>query len=103
MKLWDKGQKTQRSVEDFTVGLDREYDLLLAEHDVVASIAHAMMLQDVGILTPEECTALVRELRVIYASIQAGEFSIDASSEDVHSQVELLLTQRVGEAGKKIH
>ncbi len=103
MKLWDKGQSTQRSVEEFSVGMDREFDLLLAEHDVVASIAHAIMLQEVGILSEPECASLVAELRRIHSTIIAGEFRIDESCEDVHSQIELMLTQRVGEAGKKIH
>lgn len=103
MKLWDKGNSTNQRIEEFTVGRDREFDLLLAKHDVLGSLAHAHMLAGVGILTQEETTALVAALRIMYSSIERGEFSIADDAEDVHSHVEFLLTQQLGETGKKIH
>ena len=90
-------------VETFTVGRDREMDLYLAEADVLGSLAHTRMLQSIGLLTKDELAIVQRELKKIHAEIAAGKFTIDEGVEDVHSQVELLLTQRVGDVGKKIH
>ncbi len=90
-------------VEVFTVGRDREMDLYLAEADVLGSLAHTRMLASIGLLTKDELVIVQRELKTIHAEIAAGAFTIDEGVEDVHSQVELLLTQRVGDVGKKIH
>ena len=103
MKLWQKKISVQASVETFTVGKDQEMDLLLAPFDVLGSLAHTTMLESIGLLEKEDLVLLQKELKKIYAEVQAGDFSIEQGVEDVHSQVELLLTQRVGEAGKKIH
>ena len=103
MKLWQKDVNVQQEVEKFTVGKDRELDGLLAEFDVLGSLAHTTMLQGIGLLEAGELEVIRRELRKIYAEIKAGDFAIEEGVEDVHSQVELLLTRRIGEAGKKIH
>src|SRR3954462_1827122 len=103
MKLWQKNTTSLKEVEQFTVGKDREFDLLLAPFDVLGNIAHAKMLATIGLLTNEECEQLVKELRVIYQEIQHGTFSIQPDVEDVHSQIEFLLTQKLGDIGKKIH
>ncbi len=107
MKLWQKNTTSLKEVEQFTVGNDREFDLLLAPFDVLGNIAHAKMLATVGLLTEEECETLVKELREIYKttqhSIENSQFTIDNSIEDVHSQIEFLLTQKLGDVGKKIH
>jgi argininosuccinate lyase len=104
MKLWSKqNTATHELVEQFTVGRDREFDLLLAEYDVIGSLAHTQMLEKVGLLTAHELAEIHRELHQILGEIRAGNFQIEADVEDVHSQVELLLTRRIGEAGKKIH
>lgn len=104
MKLWSKDNTdTSRLVEKFTVGRDKEFDLLLAPFDVLGSIAHAKMLASVGLLTNEEAEQLIAELRNIYQLIGKGQFTIEEGIEDVHSQVELLLTQKLGDTGKKIH
>lgn len=104
MKLWQKdAQLTADWIETFTVGRDREFDLLLAEHDVLGSIAHATMLQSIGLLTQDELTNIHAGLNAILGEIKAGTFTIDDEAEDIHSQIELLLTQRIGEDGKKIH
>lgn len=103
MKLWNKGKETERSVEKFTVGKDRELDLHLAEFDVLGSLAHTQMLESIGLLSKEELSSIQKELKNIYQEIKEGKFSIQDQVEDVHSQVELVLTQRIGEAGKKIH
>lgn len=103
MKLWDKGLHTAASVETFTVGRDREYDMYLAWFDVVASMAHSTMLSEVGLLSKEDCQSVLAGLRVILGDIENGSFAIAESSEDVHSQVEELLTERIGEAAKRIH
>ncbi|MDR0538295.1 MAG: argininosuccinate lyase [Tannerellaceae bacterium] len=102
-KLWDKNIETDGAVEVFTVGRDREMDLFLAEYDVLGSIAHAIMLCSVGLLTEEERDSLTAELRDIYHLIGEGRFIIEEGVEDVHSQVELLLTRTLGDTGKKIH
>jgi argininosuccinate lyase len=103
MKLWDKGQSTRSSVEQFTVGRDREFDARLARYDVLGSIAHAIMLGECGLVTSSESEALVRELRAIATEISNGSFSIAETAEDVHSYVEELLTKRCGDVGKKVH
>ena len=103
MKLWQKNTTTKEEVEKFTVGRDRELDLLLAEFDVLGSLAHTRMLASVGLLELSDLEVLQKELKAIYHEIKAGNFSIEPGIEDVHSQVELLLTQRLGDAGKKIH
>jgi len=103
MKLWDKGQNTDKLIENFTVGRDREFDILLAPFDVLGSMAHATMLKEVGLLQASELEQLLGELKNIYQRIEKGEFTISNEVEDVHSQVEFLLTQKLGEAGKKIH
>lgn len=103
MKLWQKDVNVQQEVEKFTVGKDRELDLLLAEFDVLGSLAHTIMLESIGLLTAEELAQIRQELRQIYTEVKAGDFRIEEGVEDVHSQVELLLTHRIGEAGKKIH
>ncbi|MCQ2287648.1 MAG: argininosuccinate lyase [Muribaculaceae bacterium] len=103
MKLWDKGYSIDRWIESFTVGRDRELDLKLAKHDVQGSIAHIAMLESIGLLTAEEHKTLDAELRNIAAEIEDGKFTIEEGIEDVHSQVEQMLTQRLGDMGKKIH
>lgn len=103
MKLWQKNTQTENSVDKFTVGRDRELDLQLAKADVLGSLAHTQMLESIGLLKAEELILIQQELRQIYRDIEAGNFSIADNVEDIHSQIELLLTQRIGEAGKKIH
>lgn len=103
MKLWQKNTQVSSAVETFTVGNDREMDLLLAPFDVLGSIAHVMMLAEVGLLTKTESDSLVQELRSIYNQIHHSQFTIHESVEDIHSQVEFLLTQNLGDIGKKIH
>ena len=103
MKLWQKNTTVDQSVDAFTVGQDREMDMNLASFDVLGSLAHTQMLQQIGLLTREELTLIQGELKNIYREIVQGEFQIEAEVEDIHSQVELLLTRRIGEAGKKIH
>ncbi|MBR5850480.1 MAG: argininosuccinate lyase [Alistipes sp.] len=102
-KLWDKGFDTSALVEDYTVGNDQELDLRLARYDVEGSLAHIRMLESIGLLTAEELPVLVEGLEQIAREIEAGEFEIEPTSEDIHSQVELLLTRRLGDVGKKIH
>jgi argininosuccinate lyase len=103
MKLWDKGTQVLKTIEDFTVGKDRELDLQLAEFDALGSIAHAKMIQSIGLLDEDEKKALVAELIKIYYEIKKGNFNIEDGVEDVHSQIELMLTQELGDTGKKIH
>lgn len=102
-KLWDKGKPVDTEIEAFTVGRDREMDLFLAKSDVMGSMAHITMLESVGLLEKAELDILLKELRAIYAIIENGDFVIEDGIEDVHSQVELMLTRKVGDAGKKIH
>jgi argininosuccinate lyase len=103
-KLWSKaGTNTSALIETFTVGRDKEFDVLLAEYDVLGSLAHTEMLASVGLLSKEDLDLIHKELNNILAEIRAGGFTIDKDIEDVHSQVEWLLTSRIGEAGKKIH
>ncbi|MCF0181397.1 MAG: argininosuccinate lyase [Muribaculaceae bacterium] len=103
MKLWDKGYSIDEWIESFTVGNDRELDLKLAIHDVRGSIAHIAMLESIGLLTFQEHNVLKEELLNIEKEIEEGKFVIEPGVEDVHSQVETLLTQRLGDVGKKIH
>jgi argininosuccinate lyase len=102
-KLWDKGFEIQDKIERFTVGRDREMDLYLAEADVLGSMAHITMLESIGLLQADELRQLLAELRNIHAQIKKGEFVIEEGIEDVHSQVELMLTRKLGDIGKKIH
>ncbi|KQN33971.1 argininosuccinate lyase [Pedobacter sp. Leaf41] len=103
MKIWQKNIDVNKFVETFTVGKDRELDLQMAKFDVLGSLAHTQMLETINLLTAEELKTVQQELKNIYADIEAGNFTIEDTVEDVHSQVEWLLTQRIGEAGKKIH
>lgn len=102
-KLWDKNSNINPEIERFTVGRDRELDLLLARYDILGSIAHSTMLESIGMLTRDEMDMLHKELRNIYAVAERGEFIIEEGVEDVHSQVELMLTRKLGDTGKKIH
>ena len=102
-KLWEKTGEVNKEIERFTVGRDREMDLYLASADVLGSMAHIVMLESIGLLTASELEVLLRELRKIYDRAQAGTFRIDDDVEDVHSQVEFMLTQALGDVGKKIH
>lgn len=104
MKLWQKENTvTSEKIERFTVGRDREMDLHLAEFDVLGNLAHAIMLETIGLLTADDLSALKTELYAIYEQIQQGDFTIEDGVEDVHSQVELMLTRKLGDIGKKIH
>ena len=102
-KLWDKGFEPDRAIEAYTVGRDRELDLRLARYDVEGSLAHIAMLEKIGLLTRDELTTLTAGLQAIADEIAAGRFEIEPDTEDIHSQVELLLTRRLGDVGKKIH
>ena len=103
MKLWDKGYEPDKMIENFTVGNDRELDLQLARYDVLGSMAHIRMLASIGLLADDELPLLLDGLQAILDDIDAGRFTIDEGIEDIHSEVELLLTQRLGDIGKKIH
>jgi argininosuccinate lyase len=103
MKLWDKGTTVNELIENFTVGKDREMDLYLAKFDVLGSLAHAKMLQSINLLSVSELAQLQAELVAIFKVIENGEFLIEEGVEDVHSQVELMLTRKLGDVGKKIH
>ncbi|MDP4680592.1 MAG: argininosuccinate lyase [Cyclobacteriaceae bacterium] len=103
MKLWDKGYTVENLIEEFTVGNDRELDMHLAKYDVIASKAHASMLESIGILDKGELKGLLSELDKMLTDIDAGTFEIAESFEDVHSKIEYDLTQKLGDAGKKIH
>ncbi len=102
-KLWEKNVKVDAGIDLFTVGRDREMDLYLARYDILGSIAHITMLESIGLLTREELDKLTQELRNIYAIAEKGDFLIEDGVEDVHSQVELMLTRSLGDIGKKIH
>ncbi len=102
-KLWEKSYSTEKRIEEFTVGNDAQLDMELATFDVQGSLAHIEMLESIGLLEKNELTILQQELKNIHAEILSGEFAIEAGVEDVHSQVEMLLTARLGEVGKKIH
>ena len=103
MKLWEKSVQVDKDIEKYTIGRDREMDLYLAPFDVMGSMAHITMLESIGLLTADELKVLLAEMKKIYADAEAGKFVIEEGIEDVHSQVELLLTRRLGDIGKKIH
>ena len=103
MKLWEKNYEVNAEIDRFTVGRDREMDLYLAPYDVLGSMAHITMLESIGLIGKDELPVLLKELRNIYALCQKGEFVIEDGIEDVHSQVELMLTRKLGDMGKKIH
>ncbi|MDR0384570.1 MAG: argininosuccinate lyase [Prevotellaceae bacterium] len=103
VKLWNKGFDPDKSVELFTVGRDRELDLKLAKYDVLGSMAHIRMLQSIGLLEKQELDSLLKEMETILSEIEKGNFEIEEGVEDIHSQIELMLTRKLGEAGKKIH
>ena len=103
MKLWDKGFSTDKKIDHFTVGNDRELDLHLAKYDVIASKAHAKMLGKIGLITEKETKELVDELDNIAAKIENGTFVIEKNFEDMHSKIEFQLTLALGDTGKKIH
>ena len=102
-KLWEKNVQVNEEIERFTVGRDREMDLYLAKHDVLGSMAHITMLESIGLLTADELKVLLAELKNIHTITERGEFVIEEGVEDVHSQVELMLTRKLGDVGKKIH
>lgn len=101
--LWQKNSLPLQAVEAFTVGNDKQFDAQLARYDVLGSLAHVQMLHSVGLLDESDANAVTTELKAIYRSIEAGDFTISETAEDIHSHIELLLTQKLGEAGKKIH
>jgi argininosuccinate lyase len=103
MKLWQKDKEVNKDIERFTVGKDREMDLFLAPFDVLGSMAHITMLESIGLIEKSELPILLNALRDIYKDIEAGNFQIEEGVEDVHSQVELILTRKLGDIGKKIH
>ncbi|SIQ93125.1 argininosuccinate lyase [Pontibacter lucknowensis] len=103
MKLWQKNTDVKKEIEQFTVGRDPEFDMQLAAFDVLGSLAHTRMLEQVGLLEKEDLELLQQEMKAIYHRIVAGDFEIEPGVEDIHSQVELELTRKLGEAGKKIH
>jgi len=103
MKLWEKNFEVNKEIERFTVGRDREMDLYLAKYDVLGSMAHITMLESIGLLEKDELSQLLAELKNIYQLAERGEFVIEEGVEDVHSQVEMLLTRKLGDMGKKIH
>ena len=103
-KLWDKGLPLDEKIEAFTIGRDNEWDLRLAPYDVQGSIVHVKMLAKVGLLSEQECDTLVFELtRILDEDIKTGQFQISKGVEDIHSQIELMLTEKLGDLGKKIH
>ena len=102
-KLWTKNVSMTQEIEKFTIGKDREMDLYLAKYDVLGSMAHITMLESIGLLKADELKALLAELKGIYAQAEKGEFVIEDGVEDVHSQVEMILTRKLGDIGKKIH
>ena len=103
MKLWDKGQKTNKDMIEFTAGRDRELDLRIADADVIGSMAHVLMLHDVDLISEEDKKSILRTLLTVHESIAAGKFFIEEGVEDVHSQIENLLSREVGDAGKRVH
>jgi argininosuccinate lyase len=103
MKLWEKSVQVDKDIERYTIGRDREMDLYLAPYDVLGSMAHITMLESIGLLTRDELDILLREMKQIYSDALRGRFVIEEGIEDVHSQVELILTRRLGDIGKKIH
>ena len=103
MRLWDKGQALDKAVENFTIGNDTTWDMELAPFDIIGSIAHTKMLTAVKLLTKQEETLLVKELINLYKEVENKSFLFEEGVEDVHSQIEKILTDRLGEMGKKIH
>lgn len=103
MKLWDKGFSVDEKIEKFTVGKDRELDIYLAPFDILGTMAHITMLAEAGLLPKEDLKPLLKELRVLYDKAEKGEFTIEEGVEDIHSQVEFLLTEKLGDKGKKVH
>ena len=103
MKLWDKGFNVDEKIDTFTVGLDRELDLFLAPYDIMGTMAHITMLESVGLLSSEDLSKLLPELKALYKEARDGKFVIEDDIEDVHSQVELMLTRTLGDIGKKVH
>ena len=103
MKLWEKSVQVDKNIERYTIGRDRDMDLYLAPYDVLGSMAHITMLESIGLLTRDELDILLREMKLIYRDALEGRFVIEEGIEDVHSQVELILTRRLGDIGKKIH
>ena len=101
MKLWQKGAAAHKKVDHFTVGKDREYDLVLAEYDCQASIAHANMLAKIGLISPKEAEQLTTELSKIQQQAKGGNFTLEAAFEDMHSKIEHMLIERLGDVGKK--
>lgn len=102
-KLWDKGKETNKKIEKFTIGRDQEMDIYLAPYDVLGTLAHIKMLAEIGLLAPDELKLLEAELKCIYRKIQQGNFCLEEGVEDIHSQVEVLLTRKLGDVGKKVH
>lgn len=100
-KLWEKNVQVNKKIEKFTIGRDRELDLFLAKSDILGSMAHITMLESIGLLEKDELKVLLVELKKIYAIAEKGDFVIEEGVEDVHSQVELMLTRELGEVGKK--
>ena len=100
-KLWQKVTDVNQLVDAFTVGKDRELDNQMAAFDVLGSLAHTKMLQTIGLLSSEDLALVQRELKTIYKEIESGDFTIEADVEDIHSQIELLLTRRIGDAVKR--
>jgi argininosuccinate lyase len=103
MKIWQKNTGSSKEIEQFTIGKDAEFDLLLAPYDVLGSLAHLQMLAKISLISEKELKKLSAELKIIYQEIQEGKFQIEDGVEDVHSQIEFLLTERLGDMGKKIH
>lgn len=103
MKLWQKDKDSQKDVDAFTVGNDRDFDLLLAPHDITGTLAHIQMLESIGMLSKEEFELLKNQLLIILKEIEDGSFKIDSTAEDIHSQIEMALTEKLGDVGKKIH
>ena len=103
MKLWDKGQKIDALIEEFTTGKDREFDVLLASHDIRGSMAHSNMLEKIGMLTAKENQSIQSELQKLLNLVEANQFEIENGVEDVHSQIEIMLTKSLGSVGKKVH
>ncbi len=102
-KIWNKGFDADKLVSDFTIGNDRELDLQLAKHDIIGSMAHIKMLIEIGLLQPDEEKTLRHELESILQEVESGDFALNDDVEDIHSQIEWMLTQRLGDVGKKIH
>ena len=103
MKLWEKDFLVQPQIDAFTVGKDREMDLFLAKYDVLGSLAHIKMLASIQLISQAELELLSAELKNIYRDIEKGQFKMEDDVEDIHSQIELLLTKSLGDVGKKIH